>query len=516
MKTKCFLIGAFALFAGLSFVSCSDDDKPEVPVFPKVEEIKAGPNETHEISFTANLDWRIDIERGGDWLVFVDEDGIELGKFDKGLAGDIKKTLKIKDNAWGFGDVDADIVLTMGSDNKKQTIYKVIRTGKERIVKLFVGNNVAEKVELIYQNGGSTKATIGFIANYDWVISLPEALEINKETLTADAAEYAEGDKPTTTARISMKAGFVASAYTGDIEICDLNGDYVHKIPVVYTGMGENDFSINVNNRFNQWQGIKFTEEGNFIEQRGSIENPTADKEVSFFVLAKDLKYKSYLIKMDDQNKPVEIKATDAACWVTLEDKDGTIKVGSKGANTDAPRELFLLFLPEKVAAGAVIADYFLDGAVSDKGANNVIKISQKGVVVAQGFNLQWGLKGAIDGGNITDGSGLIGIVGNGAPANNTYMFSVTNAMLEDAGALQIFPNGWQAGPSIGFSYDVVAIEGDWSGVAKELVQQAGVFGISLNQLDTVGSGLAVVLFYNSSADKTAGKPMAALILMKD
>lgn len=514
MKTKCFLISALALFTGFSFVSCSDDDKPELPIFPnEIEEITLAPNETKDIDFTANLAWKATIVDGATWLTFVNGEA-EIGLTEQGEAGDVSLEIKAKDTDLTFDEKVAEIKLTMGE--KSEVIYKVTRTGKERIVQLLISNKPAEKIDLKYQSGASNKVTIGFIANYDWVISLPDVAELSAETLTGEAAEYAEGDKAKTTARISIKKEFAAFAYTGEIGIKDLKSDYEYKIPLVYTGMGENDFSINTNNRFSQWEGIKFTQEGKFIEQKGSMEKETEDKNVSFSVLAKDMKYSSFLYKMNDKKEPVLIKATDADSWISLEEKDGTIKVEAKGANTDAPRELFLLLLPEKAATEVVLTNYFENGAITKgNGAENVIKISQKGVVVAQGFNLQWGVKGAIDAGNITDGSHLIGVVGNGAPANNTYMFGFTDAMLEGAGALQIFPNGWQAGPSIGYNYDVKAIEGDWSGVAKELANQDGSFGVSLNNFSGV-SGIAVVLFYDSSADKAAGKPMAAMILMKD
>ena len=92
MKAKWFLISAFALFTGLSMVSCSSDDDP-APVFPEKEDpIKINANETKELSFTANMDWTIPVDKN--WVGIVEAD---MAQSYKGAAGNIKFTVNVKD-----------------------------------------------------------------------------------------------------------------------------------------------------------------------------------------------------------------------------------------------------------------------------------------------------------------------------------------------------------------------------------------------------------------------------------
>ncbi|NDV65166.1 hypothetical protein [Bacteroides sp. 224] len=531
MKTKCFLISAFALFTALSLVSCSDDDdKPEVipPVFPELEEITLEPNNTKEISFTANKDWKIEIEDAAtNWLTFIEivgEEEKEVGSSDQGSAGEIKRTIKVKDDAWSFAEESAEIKLTMGGESK--AIYKITRIGKERIVKLFVGNAAVDKVELKFTknvNGGkSNMVKVGFVANFDWVASMPEVIEMEAETITGLKAEDL-GGKPKSDEMdyINMKLEFITSAYNGVIKVKDANdSDFEYEVPLTYTGIGDEEINFVTKNRFNMIRGgIKFNDKGFFIEEK-QAEKETQEKKISFAVETQEMKYKSYLVQFDESNKPIQVQPANS--WLDIQEKDGNfeIAISGDGINTGDFKALYLLILPEKMTSGTVnFADYLKADEMNEtttKGLNYVVRISQKAAPLTTGFVLLWGVKGDIAAENVIDASNFVNIIGNGAPVGNTYKYSFTNTMLDGAGALQIKPNGWKAeGPGL---YELVEIDGaDWSTVELSFNMPWPDFLPVLNLDKLAGAtGPAAVLFYDSEADKTAGKPMGAILLMKD
>ena len=520
MKTKWFLICAFALLTGISFASCSnDDDSPQVPEFPENEGISVNVNETKVLTFDANMEWKLTANKS--WITFMDGDA-EIGLSDQGAAGkNISRTIKIKDSNWGFNDETDEIKLTMGGET--EVIYTITRPGKAREVKMFeektfgAAPEETSQINLVFQSERSSLTKIGFIANYDWMIEVPEEINLERQ-LTGSATELDGTPENANMAYISLKDEYITRAYSGTIKIKDQNGDFVKEFPIKYAGMGNEDLFFDTN-RFNQYAGIEFTEDGFFIEQKGPSQNVTTEKTASFAVKVKDDDFSYYLIQIDDQKKP-EI-TTNAWAEVKEGKAKGEFEISVKGnsVNTSSPRLLYFLALPKALATGTPnLSEYFADGTLIPEKGDFVIKISQKGTIVAGGFTMKWGMETTpvADADVIKLDAGMISMIGFGAPADNTYMYSFTDARMN--GGLGVFPTGWQGDMTDGYIYKIESIlEGDWNAVSHELSynESQGTFGLLLNNLDKV-SGLAVVLFYNSPADQSANKPMGAIVLSKD
>ncbi len=120
---------ALAMMFIVSFAGCSDEEENSVaPVFPGLENINCGVDETAEISFDANLDWEISSNEG--WCKF--KNGEFLESIMNGKAG--KQTLTISVSADGQNhndDAIAEITLKMAGQS--QVIYKVKRAKKEYV-----------------------------------------------------------------------------------------------------------------------------------------------------------------------------------------------------------------------------------------------------------------------------------------------------------------------------------------------------------------------------------------------
>lgn len=109
-----------------ALTGCSEDEEFINPIFPELKEINCNANETGEISFEANLDWKISSYPG--WCKFID--GELQSTTMSGKAG--KQTIQIIVSADGQNyneDAIAEITLTMGEIS--QVIYKVKRGKKE-------------------------------------------------------------------------------------------------------------------------------------------------------------------------------------------------------------------------------------------------------------------------------------------------------------------------------------------------------------------------------------------------
>ncbi|GEM_PF-2883263 len=517
MKTKWFLISAFALLTGISFVSCSnDDDPPPVPEFPKSEGISVNVNETKVLTFDANMEWKLTANKS--WITFMQGDA-EIGPADQGAAGkNISRTIKIKDSNWGFNDETDEIKLTMGG--KTEVIYTITRPGRAREAKMFeekvFGSALEEvsQIDLIFQSENSSSTKIGFLANYDWMIEVPGEISLEKP-LTGLATELDGTPESTNMAYISLKDEYVTHAYSGKIKVKDQNSDFAIEFPVEYTGMGNDDLFVTTNNRFNRFAGISFTQDGFFIEEKnGGVKNPTTEKEISFSVGAKDDKFSYFMVEINDQEPRI---ATDPWAVATEGENDKKVKVSiaGTGINDGAARSLYLLVLPEALVEPMNLSDYFTGGGMNPEKGNYVIKISQEGTAVAGGFIVKWGMESipVADMDVVKAVADMLPMIGFGAPEDNTYMYNFTDDRRN--GGLGVFPTGWQGDIYI---YKIESIlEGNWEAVSCELSnnESQGTFGLLLNDLDKV-SGFAVVLFYNSPADQDANKPMGAIVLSKD
>lgn len=534
MKTKWFLISAFALFAGLSFVSCSDDDKdpPVVPKFPTKQEITVEANETKDISFDANMDWKITVD-GGSWITIMDGTA-DLGLSDQGLAGTgIKRTLKVKDSNWGFDSDEAKITMTMGGQS--EVIFEITRSGKARELQMYSISQVegvykAEVVESIllsFQRDEasaatniSTTAIIAFKANYDWKVSnISEGFSINTEISGLANAEI-DPSKEETRAMVTLASSDLTPfPKEGEITITDLEGNNPQKFQIKYEGMTKEDIYIH-SEEFGIYGGLNFSKEGTYSAKEGEVSM------VNLKVAAKDMKYDFLFMKMENGMPVIDdytgMPQFDFDPWIEVEKKDdkGNVTISIKGGvNEGAPRELVMYVFQEDMLMDENLIDYlFMEAYISKYG----FRISQEGEQKSDGFFVGWGLdQTSVPSGSIVpfsespDFAGKqLSEIGDDLPENNTYVYSFTNAEID--GTLFVAPYGIQfEDPDKQFQ----KVDDGWPEISWEMtnIYSIGINGMSISKINNeiTGNRGLQLLFFANPADFNSFKVSAALIIVQ-
>ena len=137
-------IMALAMMFIVSFTSCSDDKEEGNGggkiEFPTLQEVTVSTDGTLNISFKANVDWKLTSTAG--WCKFVNGDFTEttIG----GKAGEQTITAKILGDGQKYDNDDiAEIKLSMGG--KEEVIYKITRPKKE-----FKGLTIKDEAGNVY------------------------------------------------------------------------------------------------------------------------------------------------------------------------------------------------------------------------------------------------------------------------------------------------------------------------------------------------------------------------------
>lgn len=524
MKAKLFLISAFALLTGVSFVSCNDDDKEEPlkPVFPELKEITVGVNQTTQISFTANMDWSITADEN--WITFMQGED-EVGITDQGAPGNITRTIKIKDTNWGFGETSSELTLSMGGESK--VIYKITRSAKEREAQMFniwqeresgkFHVDAVESIKLTFQrsateagiNSGSI-ATVGFSANFDWKISsISEGFVVSAEIsgLANEEVDPASADSKTTIQLASND--LTPYPKEGEITITDLNGNNPYTFPIKYEGMLKEDIYMK-GKEFNIYgEDWKFSKEGIYTSKEGEF------RKVNLEVATKDMEYTFVFMKM--VNGVPQFEETP---WVKAED-DGkgniALSVDGDGVNTGEPRELIMyVFSPE--FEGEMMDNLLSeDGFVSKYG----FKIYQEGESSLGGFYVGWGINQTeVPAGSVVPFSEFPMFegmkpsdLGPELPDNATYVYSFSNADVN--GNLYVAPKNSP------LEYPIEYFRKQADGWPTFEVEHAVFYskntnGIGVSGIDnTTTDRMARLLFYDSESDYNMWKASRVLIIIQ-
>ena len=179
MKTL-FIKGLAFAAAVAAMASCTKDateeEKPKEAAFPEKQQIEIPAGEQKQLSFTAEADWKLSIDKTT-WCTFLDSE-VETAQL-SGLKGEVNVTVLVKDNGLDFNSDLAKIDLTLG--NKTETIFEITRPGKAREVKLYIaiGDDEdfkeSESVEFGFESWGDLKQTrFTIAANFDWTVSAPD------------------------------------------------------------------------------------------------------------------------------------------------------------------------------------------------------------------------------------------------------------------------------------------------------------------------------------------------------
>lgn len=544
MRTNLFTKGIAFAAAVAAMMSCSkENEKEKEPQFPAVQEVEIAAGESKELTFKAEADWKLTIDKTT-WCMF-DDKGVETAQV-AGEAGEVTVKVKIGDAGLGFEAEVAKIDMTMGE--KTQTVFQITRSPKERVVKMYVSKdwgatyNKADKLELTADEWGSTSyIAFGIVANYEWKLAeLPEELKMQVDYADVDSFSGKADSVDFKAAQLFIKEDKIPYEFSKKIKITDMEGNNPVEFPVTYAGLAEDVVMLDPSNLVGQWSaGMNFTDDGFFVQKTdpwtpGTV---TTEKSSSVSVKAKNMQYSVYVVEVKD-GTPAQVTS---GSWLKInDDKKGKLVFSVDNNTATADRIAYAFVLP--ASKNLVISEHFDEwgNCTSQFG----FKVTQSGHAVADDFMVQWGATmGNVPTVKFADYAGFSGKkpsdVKPGSCDDNAYVAeisetSIVTTMGRPAGALKFAPKGLGEGyyPVSGTDklYKFEAYEGNWDETNVEVtslyVGASSINGLSINQAQFFNDpntnpvsknfiGTVFVHFYKTVADKNAGKAVATLVIVK-
>lgn len=544
MRTNLFTKGIAFAAAVAAMMSCSkENEKEKEPQFPAVQEVEIAAGESKELTFMAEADWKLTIDKTT-WCMF-DDKGVETAQV-AGEAGEVTVKVKIGDAGLGFEAEVAKIDMTMGE--KTQTVFQITRSPKERVVKLYVSKdwgstyNKADKLELTSDEWGSTSyLAFGIVANYEWKLAeLPEELKMQVDYQDVDSFSGKADSVDFKAAQLIIKEDKIPYEFSKKIKITDMEGNNPVEFPVTYAGLAEDVVMLDPSNLVGQWSaGMNFTDDGFFIQKTdpwtpGTV---TTEKSSSVSVKAKNMQYSVYVVEVKD-GTPAQVTS---GAWLKInDDKKGKLVFSVDNNTATADRVAYAFVLP--ASKNLVISEHFDEwGSCTSQFG---FKVTQTGHAVADDFMVQWGATmGNVPTVKFADYAGFSGKkpsdVKPGSCDDNAYVAEISETSIvmttgRPAGALKFAPKGLGEGyyPVSGMDklYKFEAYEGNWDENNVEstslYVGALPINGLSINQAQFFNdpntnpvsknfTGTVFVHFYKTVADKNAGKAVATLVIVK-
>ena len=544
MRTNLFTKGIAFAAAVAAMMSCSkENEKEKEPQFPAVQEVEIAAGESKELTFTAEADWKLTIDKTT-WCMF-DDKGVETAQV-AGEAGEVTVKVKIGDAGLGFEAEVAKIDMTMGE--KTQTVFQITRSPKERVVKMYVSKdwgstyNKADKLELTSDEWGSTSyLAFGIVANYEWKLAeLPEELKMQVDYADVDSFSGKADSVDFKAAQLFIKEDKIPYEFSKKIKITDMEGNNPVEFPVTYAGLAEDVVMLDPSNLVGQWSaGMNFTDDGFFVQKTdpwtpGTV---TKEKSSSVSVKAKNMQYSVYVVEVKD-GTPAQVTS---GSWLKInDDKKGKLVFSVDNNTATADRVAYAFVLP--ASKNLVISEHFDEwGSCTSQFG---FKVTQTGHAVADDFIVQWGATmGNVPTVKFADYAGFSGKkpsdVKPGSCDDNAYVAEISETSIvtttgRPAGALKFAPKGLGEGyyPVSGMDklYKFEAYEGNWD---EDNVESTSLYvgalpinGLSINQAQFFNdpntnpvsknfTGTVFVHFYKTVADKNAGKAVATLVIVK-
>lgn len=544
MRTNLFTKGIAFAAAVAAMMSCSkENEKEKEPQFPAVQEVEIAAGESKELTFKAEADWKLTIDKTT-WCMF-DDKGVETAQV-AGEAGEVTVKVKIGDAGLGFEAEVAKIDMTMGE--KTQTVFQITRSPKERVVKMYVSTdwgstyNKADKLELTSDEwGGTSYLAFGIVANYEWKLAeLPEELKMQVDYADVDSFSGKADSVDFKAAQLFIKEDKIPYEFSKKIKITDMEGNNPVEFPVTYAGLAENVVMLDPSNLVGQWSaGMNFTDDGFFVQKTdpwtpGTV---TTEKSSSVSVKAKNMQYSVYVVEVKD-GTPAQVTS---GSWLKInDDKKGKLVFSVDNNTATADRVAYAFVLP--ASKNLVISEHFDEwgNCTSQFG----FKVTQSGHAVADDFMVQWGASSAnVKTVKFADYAEFSGKkpsdVKPGSCDDNAYVAEISEASIvmttgRPAGALKFAPKGMGEGyyPVSGMDklYKFEAYEGNWdeknvetapiyvgaSPINGLMIKQAQFFNDpDTNPVSKNFTGTVFVHFYKTVADKNAGKAVATLVIVK-
>ncbi|MGM9739799.1 MAG: BACON domain-containing protein [Candidatus Cryptobacteroides sp.] len=404
MRTSNFSLILAASLAFAPMTGCSDNNPVEKePVFPESSDVNISLGEVKTLSFTAEADWKISIDKP--WLVFLDNDN-EVSQLN-GVAGDVTFQITTSNVTSIFESETAEISLTMKT--KTQPVFNVTRTPEERWAKMWHVPSVSteepqviESLDLEFDEGSftslsSTKFT--FTANYDWVVaSVPEWMQVTPDLFSGEAGEDFVSKDVNTYAKIKDYS-VMPFAQTGKIVVTDRNGENPVEFNATYSGMDENSVVVlNGTRPMNSTRGVGFNYDGHVLGTDYD-QTPTEETVAVLSAYAKDMDFEVMTVDERDPYGMGSYNWFTNPSWLQVTvNEDKTLSV-SVAANTGAARTAYIVIVPKALQpenASSMNQGWFRQNKdkflpTENAPSSYMIVISQREMPVTGGFIAKWG-----------------------------------------------------------------------------------------------------------------------------
>ena len=529
MKTNRFFAVLALTAAILASAGCKKDEPVKKITFPEAQALQISIDETLPLSFEADADWKLTIDK--QWLVFVDGEA-QVSQI-SGVAGPVSLTLTTADVTSIFDEETATIDITMGTET--QTLCTVTRLAEERTATMWSlpwsgeGEEITS-LDFKYESGSVSTAKVTFSANFDWVVkSIPDWMDGELFAGAAgdcDAANY-------------KYYGVKEEAYpyekTGNIVISDQSGEHEITFPATFTGMGEEDILIRDGAK-DVWS-IAFSA-NHFVKTMGPSGMEESDRtSMDLSIMTRNMEYMVLPLEKKDPYGMGQMWFADPWQLVVTDDKNGTVNVSVDPEMAEG-FEGYILIVP-KALCPENPADFgqswFRTNSSKFENSDYMIEVTVDAPVsTAGGFMLSWTRTMAK--GEAVPFTSYEGFGGmkpsefqSGLPDDNTWVYELPSeidgplAMLPEG-----FPSDWRAGVSngetvtylfkatgSGFSSDISNFD-----VAANIYDSSWQPHMALSYSEAAmkaapNSSYLLISFYKDMSELGMYKPSAALVLVK-
>ena len=529
MKTNRFFAVLALTAAIFASAGCKKDEPVKKITFPEAQALQISIDETLPLSFEADADWKLTIDK--QWLVFVDGEA-QVSQI-AGVAGPVSLTLTTADVTSIFDEETATIDITMGTET--QTLCTVTRLAEERTATMWSlpwsgeGEEITS-LDFKYESGSVSTAKVTFSANFDWVVkSIPDWMDGDLFLGAAgdcDAANY-------------KYYGVKEEAYpyekTGNIVISDQSGEHEITFPATFTGMGEEDILIRDGAK-DVWS-IAFSA-NHFVKTMGPSGMEESDRtSMDLSIMTRNMEYMVLPLEKKDPYGMGQMWFADPWQLVVTDDKNGTVNVSVDPEMAEG-FEGYILIVPKALCPenpDDFGQSWFRTNSSKFENSDYMIEVTVDApAATAGGFMLSWTRTMAK--GEAVPFTSYEGFGGmkpsefqSGLPDDNTYVYELPSeingplAMLPEG-----FPSDWRAGVSngetvtylfkatgSGFSSDISNFD-----VAANIYDSSWQPHMALSYSEAAmkaapNSSYLLISFYKDMSELGMYKPSAALVLVK-
>ena len=529
MKTNRFFAVLALTAAIFASAGCKKDEPVKKITFPEAQALQISIDETLPLSFEADADWKLTIDK--QWLVFVDGEA-QVSQI-SGVAGPVSLTLTTADVTSIFDEETATIDITMGTET--QTLCTVTRLAEERTATMWSlpwsgeGEEITS-LDFKYESGSVSTAKVTFSANFDWVVkSIPDWMDGDLFSGAAgdcDAANY-------------KYYGVKEEAYpyekTGNIVISDQSGEHEITFPATFTGMGEEDILIRDGAK-DVWS-IAFSA-NHFVKTMGPSGMEESDRtSMDLSIMTRNMEYRVMTLEKKDPYGMGQMWFTEPWQLIVTDDKNGTVNVSVDPEMAEG-FEGYILIVPKALCPenpDDFGQSWFRTNSSKFENSDYMIEVTVDApAATAGGFMLSWTRTMAK--GEAVPFTSYEGFGGmkpsefqSGLPDDNTWVYELPSeidgplAMLPEG-----FPSDWRAGVSngetvtylfkatgSGFSSDISNFD-----VAANIYDSSWQPHMALSYSEAAmkaapNSSYLLISFYKDMSELGMYKPSAALVLVK-